>query len=52
MAVLLLLLFYLDLMGDRPSKLTFIVLIILVTVQQNKASVVFQLLMDPGHAIS
>ena len=50
MAVLLLL-FYLDLMGDRPSKLTFIVLKILVTVQQN-IRVVFQLLLDPGHGIN
>ena len=39
-------------MGTRPSKLTFSVLKILVTAQQNKASVVFQLLLDPGHAIN
>ena len=43
---LLWLLFYLDIMGDRPSKLTFSVLKISVTAQQNKASVVFQLLLD------
>lgn len=33
-------------MGDRPSKLNFSVLKILVTAQQNKASVVFQILLD------
>ena len=39
-------------MGDRPSKPTLSKLKILVTAQQNKASLVFQLLLDPGHAIN
>ena len=43
--------FFLDIMGDRPSKLTFSVLKISVTAQQNKASVV-RLSTPSGHAIN
>ena len=39
-------------MGDRPSKLTSSKLKILVTAQQNKESLVFQLHLDHAHAIN